>query len=251
MRTTRVVKTMPKPDSIPDPRTYHREKLLGTAEGREILRSQHTCMQTASSIGCRACDRGVPYPAKTMDELLRDLERADKAARPPAQARKADHVCPKCGYNAAQVISCAFEFQTTRDAPSLNRRLSNSRAKGHEYRRIRDAWRLELRAARLQHEIPYATSGHQIDDYLVNPSSWPVVDGKRRITIVRRYGGRGRKRDRDNLIGGMKPVIDAIVLEHLVKDDDERNVELHYQQVHVPDRHGLHFTFEILGTADA
>jgi hypothetical protein len=44
-----------------------------TPEERAALRAQHTCVKTMSSIGCRACDRGVPYPHQTIEELVESM----------------------------------------------------------------------------------------------------------------------------------------------------------------------------------
>lgn len=33
------------------------------------LRAKHTCVMAASSMRCLACNRGVPYPALTTEEL--------------------------------------------------------------------------------------------------------------------------------------------------------------------------------------
>ena len=35
----------------------------------EQLRAMHTCMKTMSSMNCLACNRGVPYPAMTVEEI--------------------------------------------------------------------------------------------------------------------------------------------------------------------------------------
>lgn len=36
----------------------------------EKLRGQHTCIGSMSSLGCRACNRGVPYPHAEVRDLL-------------------------------------------------------------------------------------------------------------------------------------------------------------------------------------
>lgn len=41
---------------------------------------------------------------------------------------------------------------------------------------------------------------------------------------------KGRLLDEDNLIGGAKPVVDAIVNAGLLKDDDKKSCKIHYYQ---------------------
>ena len=36
------------------------------------LRAQHTCMKDLRSASCAACNRGMPYPHASVDELLKD-----------------------------------------------------------------------------------------------------------------------------------------------------------------------------------
>lgn len=49
------------------------------------LRSKHTCVIRMESRSCTACNRGVPYPALTVDEIIDGLaagRREAEAARP-------------------------------------------------------------------------------------------------------------------------------------------------------------------------
>ena len=75
-------------------------------------------------------------------------------------------------------------------------------------------WSGELMVARMNHKI------------------WPAR-GRRRITLERIYSGRQQERDRDNLVGGMKAVVDALVLQGLLVDDTPAHAELHYGQASV------------------
>ncbi len=34
------------------------------------LRARHTCMRSMSSMNCRACNAGVPYPHESVDDML-------------------------------------------------------------------------------------------------------------------------------------------------------------------------------------
>lgn len=154
---------------------------------------------------------------------------------------RAAATCAKCGYDASALVVAAYSFVVERDPPSLNARVSNTIISGHKYRRERDIWCLEMRRARLYFKIPFA---------IADRSNWQAIGGKRRVTITREYGGKQRERDRDNLTGGMKPLVDAMVSERLLANDDPANAEIHYQQLRIerPQRPGLRFQIEILET---
>lgn len=136
--------------------------------------------------------------------------------------------CVKCGHDPDAPIGARWSFTIERDPPSANRRSVNTLIAGHAYRRERDMWCWELRAQRLRHSIPRAQA-------------------RRRVTIVRWYGGRQRERDQDNLVGGMKACVDALVLEGLIADDKAALAEIHYRQHrqnHDGGFRGLEFTVE-------
>ncbi len=59
----------------------------------------------------------------------------------------------------------------------------------------------------------------------------PVAKRLRRVTLTRYYTGRSQRRDRGNLIGGMKPILDALVRQGFLVDDSEQWCEDHYAQV--------------------
>ena len=119
--------------------------------------------------------------------------------------------CVKCGHDPAATVVYSWAFHVDRDPPSLNSRLFNSGARRWAYKRERDVWCLEFRAARLLKRIGKAK-------------------GKRRVTLTRNYSGRQQHRDADNLAGGMKAVVDALVLEQLLVNDDASHAEIHYAQ---------------------
>ncbi len=118
--------------------------------------------------------------------------------------------CIKCAHDPDVLVTASWSFEIDRDPPSLNARLFNG-PRGWVYRKERDLWCIELRAVRLLQRIPKATS-------------------KRRATLTRCYTGRQQRRDRDNLIGGMKSIVDALVLEQLIRGDGEDDAEIHYGQ---------------------
>ncbi len=119
--------------------------------------------------------------------------------------------CTQCGYDPGAKISASWSFLIERDPPSLNARLFNAGARPWAYRRERDAWCWEFRAVRLLQRIP-------------------VARRRRRVTLTRVIAGRQQQRDRDNLIGGLKASVDALVLEKLIAGDDLENAEIHYQE---------------------
>ncbi len=119
--------------------------------------------------------------------------------------------CDKCGHDPRARVTASWTFLVDRDPPSLNSRIFNAGPRRYLYKRERDAWCWELRAVRLLQRIPPARA-------------------RRRITLTRVYSGRQQERDRDNLAGGMKAVVDAIVYERLLAGDDSKLAEIHYAQ---------------------
>ncbi len=60
-----------------------------TPAEKQALRAQHTCVLKMTSVNCRACNRGVPYPHMTIDEVKEALaagRRVAKAAEPALRA---------------------------------------------------------------------------------------------------------------------------------------------------------------------
>ncbi len=142
------------------------------------------------------------------------------------QMRELGHgPCAMCHYDAEQAVGAAWNLFVPREAPSLNERVFNTGNKAHVYRRERDAWCLWFRSERLRLKIPEART-------------------KRRVVMTRIYGGRQKQRDFDNLVGGMKCVVDALVIEKLIMDDNANGVELHYAQRESPTRRGLDVRIE-------
>lgn len=107
-----------------------------------------------------------------------------------------------------------WRFFIERRPPSLNDRLHNSGPTRFAYAKVRDLWIMEFRAVRLAHRIPAAT-------------------GPRSLRAVRQYSGREQERDYINLVGGFKPVIDAMVSEGLLVDDAPALLADRYEQERV------------------
>lgn len=57
-----------------------------TLDEKLALRAQHTCIKEMTSVRCRACNSGVPYPALTVDEIIESLAagRREATAAQPA-----------------------------------------------------------------------------------------------------------------------------------------------------------------------
>jgi Holliday junction resolvase RusA-like endonuclease len=120
--------------------------------------------------------------------------------------------CCKCGHDPLAVVGGRWELHIAKDPPSLNDRLHNAGASRWRYAKERAAWAWLIRQARLVSSATRAT-------------------GKRRVTLTRVYAGRQKERDADNLAGGMKAIVDALVREGLLIDDAPRFAEIHHAQV--------------------
>lgn len=119
--------------------------------------------------------------------------------------------CLKCGYDPDRVVTASWSFVLQREPKSLNARVVNVGASRWRYAKERDAWSWLVRAARLEHKITPAC-------------------GLRRMTLTRVYASGQRAIDVDNLSGGMKSLVDAIVREGIVRNDNPTWLELHHDQ---------------------
>jgi hypothetical protein len=130
--------------------------------------------------------------------------------------------CAKCGHDPDAEIAGWWEFVVEREVKSLNRSVSNRGGKGPAYwaahRRYRDelaAWCTWFLVAARNHGIPKATT-------------------KRRLTLTRVYGKGQRDDARENLAGGCKVAVDAMVRQGLLVDDRPSCAEIHYAQERGP-----------------
>lgn len=119
--------------------------------------------------------------------------------------------CAKCGHDPDATVIASWEFVLEHEMLSLNARVSNVGSARWRYAKERDAWSWLVRAAKLKHGITPAT-------------------GRRRMTLTRIYARGQRALDDDNLKGGTKPLVDAIVREGLLGDDTRAWLELHHDQ---------------------
>lgn len=129
----------------------------------------------------------------------------------PLNAPCTNTPCARCGYDPTAVVTGRWEFTIARRVHSLNAHRGNYGGQRWAYKRDRDAWQWEFKAARINARIPIAIA-------------------KRRVILTRLYSGRERAFDHDNLVGGMKLVVDAMVCEGLLIGDDRERAELHHGQ---------------------
>lgn len=133
-------------------------------------------------------------------------------------------VCAACKQPLPESDGPSWTFTLELEPPSQNV-VSQNKGKGrHLYRVIRDNYQFLFRAHKNRLAIPDAT-------------------GKRRVFITRLYTGQGKKRDRGNLTGGCKPLLDAMTRAALLIDDKEAYLEDHYEQVRC-DRKGVTICIE-------
>lgn len=121
--------------------------------------------------------------------------------------------CLRCGFDPQAAIAASWSFAIERPVVSLNARSTNrgSRATIKAYQIDRTAWAWHLRAQRLAQGIS-------------------IAHGFRRVTLTRIYGKGQRALDVDNLVGGLKLVVDAMVREGLLAGDSPRLATIHYGQ---------------------
>lgn len=81
------------------------------------------------------------------------------------------------------------------------------------YRRLRDSFRVAIMAAAVSARVPFAN-----------------LDTKRWVLIERFRSGREKLYDSANFVGGCKAVVDALVLQGLLADDDDRHAVIEYKQ---------------------
>lgn len=119
--------------------------------------------------------------------------------------------CIMCDYDPAAKILARWEFSIERATKSMNQHLVNRGGARFDYKAERKAWVQWVGVSKVNHQITPAT-------------------GRRRLILTHTYLHEQHRRDRDNLSGGMKPVVDAFVAHGLLKDDSERWAEVHYRQ---------------------
>lgn len=107
--------------------------------------------------------------------------------------------CAKC----LGLGSPDFTFAVYRAAESQNKLTANRGKARFKYKSEREWWRKALQA--------------RVDEGVVT-----VATGKRVVRLTRLYTGRQQERDRGNLIGGMKPILDALGPDRTVRGKTTR-----------------------------
>ncbi len=120
-------------------------------------------------------------------------------------------ICALCGGEPSAKVTASWTFRIDRDAPTQNTMGNNKGGGRWAYRKERLHWMGALSKWAVELRVPYA-------------------DKKRRVRITRCYSGLQKLRDHGNLVGGLKPAIDAMVLCRLLKDDSPHWAEIYYQQ---------------------
>jgi hypothetical protein len=118
--------------------------------------------------------------------------------------------CRLCLGDPDRLIVARWEMLVPLPARSQNR-IGNSGGRRFQYAKIRDDFELAVLALSRALRIPRATKC-------------------RRVTFTRLYAKGGQLFDRGNLIGGLKPLLDALVRRDLLIDDSEKWVEDYYAQ---------------------
>lgn len=121
--------------------------------------------------------------------------------------------CERCGHDPSARVVASWSFFVDKEVESLNAHRVNAGAKWQQaaYRRERNNWSSWMMLCKSNERVPTATA-------------------KRRVRLVRQYTGRQRAFDRDNLIGGMKPCVDAMVRAGILAGDAEQWAEIDYAQ---------------------
>lgn len=136
--------------------------------------------------------------------------------------------CVKCGHDPEVRVLSRWVLEIgALEVKSLNAHSVNAGHARHAYRRARDQWQWAVVAARHARRVPQATS-------------------KRRVTIRRIIGYRQREFDHDNLVGGCKPLVDALVRDGMLIGDRRHQAEIGYEQVKVDGGSGVVIMLEEL-----
>lgn len=136
--------------------------------------------------------------------------------------------CPYCQTDCDAPVFGRWDIFLPLEPPSQNTVAQNkgSFKQRKRYTELRDTYKLLLKAAKTKHRVPDAK-------------------GLRRVIFTRLYSGRGQKRDRINIAGGCKPLLDAMRLSGLLVDDTEELVDDFYRQQRA-ERSGVLITLEEL-----
>ena len=106
-----------------------------------------------------------------------------------------------------------------RATPSLNEFHNLRRSQQWKYRQLRRIWLHEIGVALLQARVDYRT-----------PLPWPRPPKERVRVEVIRIAPAHHWLDPDNLVGGLKPVLDALKVHEVIDDDTAKAIDLEARQ---------------------
>ena len=138
-------------------------------------------------------------------------------------------ICKYCYTDSGVYVAKRWEIVLPLEPPSQNTVAQNkgSFAARRKYKEYRDSYVILLGNAKVVHEIPDAIA-------------------LRRVIVTRMYSGRGQSRDRSNIVGGCKPMLDAMHMVGLLVDDSEKWVRDFYHQTRAS-ASGVSIVLEELG----
>jgi hypothetical protein len=116
--------------------------------------------------------------------------------------------CPGCGYDPELVVVKRYEFTIPLKWYSQNELRSNTR-NNRKYKSVRDKYIVKV-----------GTHGCGV----------LPADTYRRVYLTRLFANRCRPYDYGNLVGGGKPILDALVWNGLLIDDSPSYVDEYYFQ---------------------
>lgn len=168
-------------------------------------------------------------------ELLWDLLQEYKAEHDHLKHGATSVECMFCGWNPFLVVTDSWEFHVPRTVPSLNEiKGKNKKTLRWKYRSFRDSF---------QKDIAILLYNMSANSYDANKNGRPT---KRRVIMTRLMGKGEKTYDQDNLIGGCKPILDALTRNDIIVDDSKRWLVIHYKQERDRNNPGLHIRVEEL-----
>lgn len=114
--------------------------------------------------------------------------------------------------------------------PSLNA-FANLRRQPWRYREIRRSWS--------RHLVDALLAARALDR---QPLRWPRPPSERVTVRVTRYAPEHQWLDPDNLVGGLKPLLDALKAHEVIRDDTAKAIELEAHQAVSPHRQPARWT---------
>jgi hypothetical protein len=121
--------------------------------------------------------------------------------------------CERCGHDPDAQVRARWSFFVSAEVKSLNAHRGNYGAQRWAYKADRSRWQQWFAVLARNNGIPV---GDEV----------PF----RRVVLTRIYSGRQREFDVDNLAGGCKVVVDAMVRAGLLRGDDKASAQVTYRQ---------------------